>query len=88
MWVQKGEYSETQRKQMCRYGKQRTARRKSTLTLVKHGRVVVDIAECDVDSCGAGQPPQLAAHVLGLYDYSVVFSGLPVHIRQGDTDHT
>lgn len=58
----------------------------SALTLVKHGQVVVDVAECDVDRGGARQPPQLAAHVLGLYDHRVVFPGLPVHVGQGDAD--
>lgn len=60
---------------------------KLSLTLVKHGRVVVDITEGDVDGGGAGEPPELAPHVLGLDDHSVVFSGLPVHVCQGDADH-
>lgn len=57
------------------------------LTLVKHGRVVVDVAKRDVDGSGAGEPPQLPAHVLGLDDHSVVFSGLAIHVCQGHTDH-
>lgn len=36
------------------------------LTFGKAGRIIVDIAEGDVDGGGAGQPPQLAPHVLGL----------------------
>lgn len=58
-----------------------------SLTLIKHGRVVVDVAERDVDSGGASEPPQLAAHVLGLDDHGVVFPGLPVHVCQGHPDH-
>ena len=58
------------------------------LTLVEHGRVVVDVAQRDVDRGGAGEPPQLAAHVLGLDDHVVVLSGLPVHVCQGHADHT
>lgn len=60
----------------------------ATLTLVKHGRVVVDVTECDVDSGGASEPPQLPPHVLGLDDHRVVFPGLPVHVCQGHPDHT
>lgn len=38
----------------------------TALTFGKAGRIIVDIAEGDVDGGGAGQPPQLAPHVLGL----------------------
>lgn len=57
------------------------------LTLVKHGRVVVDVTERNVDGGGPGEPPQLAAHVLSLNDHCVIFPGLPVHVCQGHTDH-
>lgn len=38
----------------------------SALTFREPGRVVVDIAEGDVDGGGPSQSPQLAPHVLGL----------------------
>lgn len=57
------------------------------LTLVEHGWVVVDVTERDVDRGGAGQTPQLAAHVLGLDDHRVVLPGLPIHVCQRDADH-
>lgn len=53
-----------------------------SLTLVKHGRVVVDVGERDVDRGGAGQTSHLPPHVLGLDDHGVVLSGLPVHVCQ------
>lgn len=73
---QKKENNKTVRKNCC-----------PSLTLVKHGRVVIDVTERDVNSGGTSEPPQLAAHVLGLDDHSVVFSGLPVHVCQGHTDY-
>lgn len=57
------------------------------LTLVEHGRVVIDVAERDVDRGGTSEPPELAAHVLGLDDHRVVLSGFPVHIGEGHPDH-
>lgn len=60
---------------------------RGSLTLVEHGRVVVDVGERDVDRGGARQTPQLPAHVLGLDDHRVVLSGLPVHVRQRHPEH-
>lgn len=45
-------------------------------------RVVVDVAQADVDGGGAGQAAQLAAHVLGLDQNLVLLLHLPVHIGQ------
>lgn len=53
---------------------------KHMLTLVKHWRVVVDVAQRDVDSSGACEPPQLSTHVFGLDDYGVVLPGFSVHV--------
>lgn len=58
-----------------------------SLTLVKHGGIVVDVGERDVDRGGAGQTPHLPPHVLGLDDHGVVFSGLPVHVCQRHPEH-
>lgn len=38
----------------------------TALTFREPGRIIVDIAEGDVDGGGSSQPPQLAPHVLGL----------------------
>lgn len=51
------------------------------LTLVEHGRVVVDVAQRDGDGRGARQPPQLSPHVFSLDENGVVLPGLSVHVR-------
>lgn len=77
MWVQQKEESEYANK----------LKRDPSLTLVKHGRVVIDVTERDVDSSGTSETPELATHVLSLDDHRVVFSGLPVHVCQRHADH-
>ena len=50
-------------------------------------RVVVDVAEADVDGGGAGQAAQLTPHVLGLDQNLVLLLHLPVHVGQRRLDH-
>lgn len=49
-------------------------------TLGELGRVVVDVCQRDVDRGGTREASNLACHVFGLDNDSVVFSGFPVHV--------
>lgn len=57
-----------------------------TPTFGEARRVVVDVAQADVDGGGAGQAAQLAAHVLGLDQNLVLLLHLPVHVGQSRLD--
>ena len=51
-------------------------------------RVVIDVAEGDVDYRRSGQPSQLSAHVLGLDEDLVLFFDFPVHVGQSCSNNT
>lgn len=51
-----------------------------SLTLGKARRVVVDVAEGDVDGGGGGQTAQLTSHVLGLEKNLVLALHLSIHV--------
>ena len=50
------------------------------LTLREARRVVIDVAEGDVDGGGGGKPPQLTSHVLGLEKNLVLPFYLTIHV--------
>lgn len=58
------------------------------LTLSEVGRVVVDVAQSNVDCRRSGQTSQLTRHVFSLNDDLVLTLDLSVHIRQRHTHLT